>query len=195
MTSRDEEKTNRPLKGSVVSTGDGKIIPMKQAMEELPGKLVIFCDDFDGLHPTYRKMLAKDTWIIEIEKPKGLRVESPLERLEALKAQKDVAAELFLEIQAADKSGILAALESDPEQVGKKYRKFVAEVDMRVKLFVHSPNRKDPAPSIGELALIMLVGLDSRLPKDSEFDLGEPYHAISQSYSVSQAEPKPRAQC
>lgn len=73
MTSRNEEKADRPLKGSVVSTGDGQIIPMKQAMKELPGKLVIFCDDFDGLHPTFRKMLAKDTWIIEIEKPGGLR--------------------------------------------------------------------------------------------------------------------------
>ena len=77
MTSRNEEKTDRPLKGSIVSTGEGKIIPLKQAMEELPGKLVIFCDDFEGLHPTYRKMLAKDTWIIEIEKPKGLRGENP----------------------------------------------------------------------------------------------------------------------
>lgn len=73
MTSRNEEKADRPLKGSVVSTGDGQIIPMKQALKELAGKLVIFCDDFDGLHPTYRKMLAKDTWIIEIEKPGGLR--------------------------------------------------------------------------------------------------------------------------
>ena len=78
MTSRNEQKTGRPLKGTVISTGEGKIIPRKQAMDELPGKLVLFCDDFDGLHPTYRKMLAKDTWIIEVEKPNGLRVESPL---------------------------------------------------------------------------------------------------------------------
>jgi hypothetical protein len=75
MTSLYEEKTDRPLKGSIVSTGEGKIIPLNQAMEQLPGKLVIICDDFEGLHPTYRKMLAKDTWILEIEKPKGLRKE------------------------------------------------------------------------------------------------------------------------
>jgi hypothetical protein len=75
MTSRDEEKCGRPLKGTVISTGEGKIIPRKQAMAELPGKLVMFCDDFEGLHPTYRKMLAKDTWIIEVEKPSGLRKE------------------------------------------------------------------------------------------------------------------------
>ena len=75
MTSRDNEKTGRPLKGLVVSTGDGRVIPRKQAMDEMPGKLVIFCEDFDGLHPTYRKMLAKDTWIIEVEKPRGLRKE------------------------------------------------------------------------------------------------------------------------
>ncbi len=78
MTSRDEEKSGRPLQGTVISTGAGKMIPRQQAMAELPGKLVMFCDDFEGLHPTYRKMLAKDTWIIEIEKPEGLRVESPL---------------------------------------------------------------------------------------------------------------------
>jgi hypothetical protein len=77
MTSRDEEKTNRPLKGSVVSTGDGRMIPMSEAMKGLPGKIVIFCDDFDGLHPAYRKMLAKDVWIIEIEKPGGLRKAEP----------------------------------------------------------------------------------------------------------------------
>ncbi|MSR49722.1 MAG: hypothetical protein CK551_07750 [Planctomycetaceae bacterium] len=61
---------DRPLKDGIVSTGDGKIIPLKQAMEELPGNLVIICHDLEGLHPTYRKMLSKDTWIIEIEKPK-----------------------------------------------------------------------------------------------------------------------------
>jgi hypothetical protein len=55
------------LKDGVVSTLDGKIIPLNQAMEQLPGKLVIICDNFKGLHPTYRKILAKDTWIIEIE--------------------------------------------------------------------------------------------------------------------------------
>ena len=65
----------RPLKDGVVSTLDGKIIPLNQAMEQLPGKLVIICDNFKGLHPTYRKILAKDTWIIEIEKPKGLQKE------------------------------------------------------------------------------------------------------------------------
>jgi len=80
MTSRDEEKTGRPLKGLVVSTGDGHVISLKRAMEELPGKLVIYCDDFDGLHPTYRKMLAKDTWIIEVEKPNGLRKENMSDR-------------------------------------------------------------------------------------------------------------------
>ncbi len=73
MTSRNEEKADRPLMGVIISTGDGQIMPMKQALKEFSGKLVIFCDDFDGLHPTYRKMLAKDTWIIEIEKPGGLR--------------------------------------------------------------------------------------------------------------------------
>jgi|GEM_PF-792513 len=78
MTNRNEEKTGRSLKGMVISNGNGMIIPLKQAMEELPGKLVFFCDDFEGLHPIYRKMLAEGTWIIEIEKPKGLRVESPL---------------------------------------------------------------------------------------------------------------------
>ena len=78
----------RSLKGEVVSTGNGKIIPRKQAREELPGRFVILCDDFEGLHPTYRKMLAKDTWILEIEKPKGLRVESPSERLEPSRLKK-----------------------------------------------------------------------------------------------------------
>lgn len=66
---------DRPLKDGIVSTVDGKIIPLNQAMEELPDKFVIICDDFEGLHPTYRKILAKDTWIIKIEKPKGLRKE------------------------------------------------------------------------------------------------------------------------
>ncbi len=80
MTSRDEEKAGRPLKGLIVSTGDGRVIPRKQAMDELPGKLVIYCEDFDGLHPTYRKMLAKDTWIIEVEKPNGLRKEEKSDR-------------------------------------------------------------------------------------------------------------------
>ena len=75
LTSLYEKKTDRPLKDGIVSTGEGKTIPLKQAMEQLPGKLVIICDDFEGLHPNYRKMLAKDTWIIEIEKPKGLRKE------------------------------------------------------------------------------------------------------------------------
>jgi len=60
------------LKGSIVSTGEGMIIPLMQAMEQLPGKLVIICDDFEGLHPTYHKMLAKDTWILEVEKSKDL---------------------------------------------------------------------------------------------------------------------------
>ena len=73
MTRLYEKKTDRPLKGTIVSTSEGKIIPLKQAMEQLTGKLVIIYDDFEGLHPTYRKMLAKDTWILEIEKPKGLR--------------------------------------------------------------------------------------------------------------------------
>ena len=73
MTSRVEEKTDRPLKGSIVSTGEGLIILMNQAQEKLAGKLVIMCDDFDGLHPVYREMLAKDTWVIESEKSGGLR--------------------------------------------------------------------------------------------------------------------------
>ena len=73
MTSLVEEKVDRPLNGSVVSTGDGQIIPTGQALKLLPGKLVLFCDDFEGLHPTYRKMLAKDTLILEVEKPRGLR--------------------------------------------------------------------------------------------------------------------------
>jgi len=73
MTSLVEEKVDRPLKGSVVSTGDGQVIPTVQALKLLPGKLVLFCDDFEGLHPTYRKMLAKDTLILEVEKPRGLR--------------------------------------------------------------------------------------------------------------------------
>ena len=103
MTSRNEEKTGRPLKGSIVSTGDGKIIPMKQATAKLPGKMVLFCEDFDGLHPTYRKMLAKDTWIIEMEKPKGLRGESPLERLESVKVEKGV---------ASDRDTVLAELKA-----------------------------------------------------------------------------------
>ncbi len=75
MTILYEKKTDRPLKGTIVSTGEGKIIPLKQVMEELPGKLVFICDDFKGLHSTYRKMLAKDTWILESKKPKGLRKE------------------------------------------------------------------------------------------------------------------------
>ena len=47
----------------------------------------LLCDDFEGLHPVYREMLAQDTWIIEVEKPKGLRVEGPSQQLEALKAE------------------------------------------------------------------------------------------------------------
>ena len=193
MTSRDEEKMGRPLKGCVISTGEGKVIPRKLAMAELPGKLVIFCDDFDGLHPTYRKMLAKDTWIIEIEKPKGLRVESPLERLEALKAEKGVAAKLFLEVKAADTKGILAALETDPEQAGKKYREFAIDLNQRVKWLNHT-DRKQIPPAIGEFALLMLAGLDPRLPKASNPDLFTAYHAIHQSYKPLQGEPKPRAE-
>ena len=93
MTSGVIEKTDRPLKGSVVSTGEGRIIPMNQAQKELASKIVIMCDDFEGLHPVFRKMLAKETWIIEIEKPHGLRVESPQERLDPLKAEKSVSGE------------------------------------------------------------------------------------------------------
>lgn len=66
---------HRPLKDGIVSTVNGKIIPLNQAMEQLPCKFMIICDNFKGLHPTYRKILAKDTWIIEVEKPKGLRKE------------------------------------------------------------------------------------------------------------------------
>ena len=47
----------------------------------------LLCDDFEGLHPVYREMLAQDTSIIEVEKPKGLRVEGPSQQLEALKAE------------------------------------------------------------------------------------------------------------
>jgi hypothetical protein len=42
-------------------------------MDDLLRKLLIICDDFKGLHSTYRKMLAKDTWILEVEKSKDLR--------------------------------------------------------------------------------------------------------------------------
>jgi len=93
MTSGVIEKTDRPLKGSIVSTGEGRIIPMNQAQKELASKIVIMCDDFEGLHPVFRKMLAKETWIIEVEKPHGLRGESPRERLDPLKAEKSVSDE------------------------------------------------------------------------------------------------------
>jgi hypothetical protein len=80
-----------PLPGkALVFARITKVDPEK---EELVGKIVIMCDDFEGLHPVFRKMLAKDTWIIEIEKPHGLRVESPQVRLDALKSEKGVSSE------------------------------------------------------------------------------------------------------
>ena len=193
MTGLYQEKMERSIKGSVVSTGEGKIIPRKQAMEELPGKLVIICDDFEGLHPTYRKMLAKETWILEIEKPKGLRVESPLERLEALKARQGVAATLFLEIKNADQAGILATLEANPEQAGEKYQKFVADLKQRIDWLNHT-DREHVPPSIGELSLVMLAALDPRLPKDPVVDLDLAYRCIHQSFKQLEGEPKPRAE-
>ncbi|MCY2967366.1 MAG: hypothetical protein NT069_27650 [Planctomycetota bacterium] len=73
MTNRFEEQADRSFKGTVISTGDGRIIPRERVWKELAGKIVIFCDDFDGLHPVYRKLLADDAWIVEIEKQGGLR--------------------------------------------------------------------------------------------------------------------------
>ncbi len=73
MTNRFDERADRSFKASIVSTGDGRIIPREMVWKEMTGKIVIFCDDFDGLHPAYRKLLADETWIVEIEKPKGLR--------------------------------------------------------------------------------------------------------------------------
>jgi len=193
MTSRYEEKTDRPLKGSVVSTGEGQIIPRQQAMEELPGKLVMLCDDFDGLHPIYRRMLAKDTWTVEIEKPNGLRVESALERLQSLEGEKGVAANLFVEIEAADKTGILAALETDPATAGAQYRTFVEDVKQRIDWLNHTDRRQSP-PLIGELSLVMLAALDPRLPRDPSVDLEVAYRAIHQSVKPLQSEPEPRGE-
>jgi hypothetical protein len=193
MTSRYEEKTDRPLKGSVVSTGEGQIVPRHQAMKELPGKLVMLCDDFDGLHPIYRRMLAKDTWTVEIEKPNGLRVESALERLQSLEGEKGVAANLFAEIEAADKTGILAALETDPARAGAQYRTFVEDVKQRIDWLNHTDRRQSP-PSIGELSLVMLAPLDPRLPRDPSVDLEVAYRAIHQSVKSVLGEPPPRAE-
>jgi hypothetical protein len=73
MTNRFEEQVDRSFRGTVVSTGAGEMIPAERVWRELAGKIVIFCDDFDGLHPVFRRMLADDTWIIEPKKPQGLR--------------------------------------------------------------------------------------------------------------------------
>jgi len=77
MTGREIVRSGRPLKGLVVSTGDGKIVPMGDAVKALMGKTVLFCDDFDGLHPNFRKLLARDAWVLEVEKPRGLRTADP----------------------------------------------------------------------------------------------------------------------
>ncbi len=77
MTSRPIVRSDRSLKGSIVSTGHGKVVPGAEALKALPGKLVLFCDDFDGLDPQYRKLLAEDAWVIEVEKPNGLRRAEP----------------------------------------------------------------------------------------------------------------------
>jgi len=77
MTGREIVRSGRPLKGLVVSTGDGKVVPMDDAVKTLPGKTVLFCDDFNGLDSNFRKLLAKDAWILKVEKPRWLRAADP----------------------------------------------------------------------------------------------------------------------
>lgn len=113
---------------------------------------------------------------------------SPRARLEALRGDAPNTTLLLKEIDKADITGILGALETDPKVAGEKYRVLAAAIVLRVRTLQTSGVKHFP-PSMGELSLLMLAGLDARLPRDqtAEYDA---YGAIHQSYQRMMAEPK-----
>jgi len=88
---------------------------------------------------------------------------SSRERLATFKADAAVTEELYKEIVAADRMGILVSLEKKPERAIDKYYALLEDLALRCNLSNYSPLEQRP-PTVGELGLLLLVGSDPRLP-------------------------------
>ena len=109
----------------------------------------------------------------------------------AFKCDPAVTDQLYKEIVAADRSGLLVALETDPGKALRKYRALADDLGHRVGLLNHTDIEHFP-PSMGELGLLLLAGIDPRLPPQDHTDVSLAYPAIHQSVDLVTDEPKLR---